>query len=104
MNTLARYLARLIWGNLLWTMRRPWMKRLQRAATSLVPAERRDRMRQSVIKQNKWARRYGFTLLAVSLNMLLASAIVTSTYFLVLGLYESGALSVPDSMKHAANP
>jgi len=104
MNAVARYLARLIWGNLLWTMRRPWMKRLQRASGNLFPAARQDRFRQSVVKQNRWARRYGFALLTFSLNLFLASVIVTGTYFLVLGLYESGQLSMPDSMRHNVSP
>jgi len=100
MSMLARILARLLWANMLWTMRRPWMKRLQTASLNLFRGERRERARESLIRQNRWARRTGLTLLTFSFNMLLASMILTGSYFLILNLYESGLLAPTEAMKH----
>lgn len=97
MSALARYLARLLWGSMLWFMRRPWMKRLQRASRNLFPANKRDQAWRSMVRQNRWARKVGLPMLTVAVNLLLASLVLTTTYFVVLGMYESGTFTAPDS-------
>lgn len=104
MSWLARYLARWTWAAMLWLMRRPWMKRLQRSSTKLFPASMQDKARRSMIRQNRFARRIGLPMLTVSMNLFLASIILTGTYFAVLNLYESGTLSATDEMKHYTTP
>lgn len=60
---------------------------------------KREGVRNSMIKQNRWARRVGRTLLTFALNMLLASIIITTTYFMILGLYEQGYFEPSEAMK-----
>jgi hypothetical protein len=81
-------------------MRRRWIKHLQRASANWMPASRRERARNSMIKQNRWARRAGLPLLTFSITLLLASMIVTGSYFLILGLNDAGYLEPSDSMQH----
>lgn len=85
----------MLWGHMLWVMRRPWMKRLQRASQRLFPEHKRAKAIQSMNRQNRWARRFGLKLLTFSVNMFLASVIVTATYFVVLDLYQGGYLEPP---------
>lgn len=99
MSAIARFVARWIWANMLWLMRRPWMKRLQRASLNLFSGERRERARSSMVRQNRWARRTGLSLLTFSVNMLLASMIITGSYFLILNLYESGYFNGPEGLR-----
>ena len=56
-----------------------------------------------MIKQNRWARRAGLPLLTFSINLLLASMIITGSYFLILGLNDAGYLEPLDSMRHRSN-
>jgi hypothetical protein len=84
---------------MLWMMRRPWMKRLQRAAEGLVPERKRERVKVSMNRQNRWARRVGLRLLTFSFNVLLGSMIVTGAYFLILGIYEAGYLDPTEAMQ-----
>jgi hypothetical protein len=53
-----------------------------------------------MIKQNRWARWAGLPLLTFSITLLLASMIVTGSYFLILGLNDAGYLEPSDSMQH----
>ena len=75
---------------MLWIMRRPWMKGLQRSSLRLVREARRSEVSQSIKRQNRWARRVGLPLLTLSINLLLASIVITTSYFLILGVYEQG--------------
>ena len=86
MSKLAACLARIVWWWSLWFMRRPWMKRLQRGAMGLVPPPRRPRARDSFIRQNRFARRYGLITLTVSLNLLFASVLLTVCFQFALYL------------------
>lgn len=60
MSPLANWLARKVWWMLLWFVRRPWVRRLQRASTDWHrdPAKR-DRARRALVRQERFARRYG---------------------------------------------
>jgi len=89
---------------MLWLMRRPWMKRLQRNSAKLFPASMQDRAHRSMVRQNRFARRIGLPMLTVSMNLFLASILLTTTYFAVLSLYESGTLTATDDIKRAATP
>ncbi|MCC7433842.1 MAG: hypothetical protein IT363_04095 [Methanoregulaceae archaeon] len=95
MSLIAKLLARELWWAMLWLMRRPWMKRLQRASLRLLGEKRRARARDSMRRQNAFARKFGLPLLVFTINLLLASMIITLSYFALIHLSESGALSVP---------
>ncbi|MBC8064326.1 MAG: hypothetical protein H7Y17_05815 [Chlorobia bacterium] len=75
------------------------MKKLQRASANLFPAHKREKAWTSMKRQNSWARRVGLRLLTFSINMLLASMIITTTYFVVLGIYEGGYFEPTEAMK-----
>jgi hypothetical protein len=79
-------------------MRRPWMKALQRSSTSFMARRFGRRARESMIRQNRFARRYGLPMLTVSITLLLASVAITATYFAALSLYDSGYLTPPTSV------
>lgn len=81
---------------MLWLMRRPWMKRLQRASIGWMKPERRERVWESMQRQNAFALRYGLGILTVAVYLLLLSFLFTGSYFLLLSLQERGVLSVPN--------
>lgn len=95
MSWLARYLARSLWWGMLWLMRRPWMKRLQRMSFNLVPESRRAKAWEKHRRQNAFALKYGLTMVTIAVNLFLASVLVTAAYMFALSLYDSGALSGP---------
>lgn len=88
-------MARELWWAMLWFMRRPWMKRLQRASTRIFGEARQAKAVASLQRQNAFARRYGLPLITIALNLMLASILVTTAYLILLNLGESGALTVP---------
>jgi len=47
-------------------------------------------------RQNALARKFGLPLLVFTINLLLASIIITLSYYALVQLSESGALTVPD--------
>lgn len=101
MGQLTRFLARQIWIALVWYMRRPPIKRMRRNVTGLMPGKFGERARQSLSRQDRFARRYGITMLTWSLNLLFASLFITGTYVLVTTASENGWLTVPGSEDRA---
>jgi hypothetical protein len=101
MSALASELARLIWWYMLWLMRRPWMKALQKRWLTWVRESKRDSARIAVRRQNRWARKWGLPLITISVNLLLASVLLTMVYLLAINLYESGAFTVPAEKQRA---
>lgn len=75
------------------------MKRLQRGSSSLFPERMREQAAQSMVRQNRFARRIGLPMLIVSFNLLLASCALTICFMSALRLYESGVLTVPDEIR-----
>lgn len=100
MSDFARASARWLWFWMLWLMRRPWMRRLQRRWLLMVPEHRRARALESMVAQNRFALRYGLRTLVVCFNVLYASIALTVVYSVVVRLYLSGALTFP----HEAQP
>ncbi|HRF59176.1 MAG TPA: hypothetical protein PLH94_04590 [Fimbriimonadaceae bacterium] len=96
MSRIAAWLARRLWFAMLWLMRRPWMRRLQRWTISRVPPERRDAARRSMYRQDRFARRHGLRVLTFAITLLLGSLLLTLFWFLGLALYEAGALTPPE--------
>ncbi len=88
-------MARLMWWYLLWVMRRPWIKRLQKSWIRIVPVKRRDLARRNLQSQNRWALKHGLSLLVIAMNFLLASVMVTLFYLIAINLYEAGSFEVP---------
>ncbi len=80
---------------MLWFMRRPWMKRLQRASTKWFGPEREAKAWESLKRQNAFALRYGLRILTFAINLLLASILITGSFYLLGYLRDSGALTVP---------
>lgn len=95
MSWLANEMARLLWWYMLWLMRRPWMKALQRRWLTWVRPHKRVAAKKAVLKQNKWARKWGLRTLSIAMNVVLASLIITITYLVAINLYEVGAFEVP---------
>ena len=92
-NAIATWMARQTWRGMLWLMRRRWMRGLQKGSMNLIPAARRERARQSLVGQNRFARRHGVALLTFMFKLLLASVIFTFAYFLALWFLATGGLS-----------
>lgn len=80
---------------MLWFMRRPWMKRLQRASLKWF---KNPKVVESMKGQNRLARKYGLGTITVAINVLFASFLVTGSYLLAIRLYESGALNGPQAL------
>ena len=80
-------------------MRRPWMSRLQRRSLLLFPESVRDRTWKSMVRQNRFARRYGLRILNVAVNILLASIVITLCFLLALNWADQGVFTVPDAIR-----
>jgi hypothetical protein len=95
LNSVSTYLARQLWWWMLWLMRRPWMKRLQRASMRWAGSDRESRLRQSLIRQNAFARHVGLWVLTFSINLLLGSIVVIGAFAAAIELRDSGLLTYP---------
>jgi hypothetical protein len=92
MYWLAHRSARITWFWMLWFMRRPWIKNLQRKSVLLIPPAFRERAAASSQEQNEFARKYGLTILTYSFLVLYASLALTLCFQLVLLWTEWGHL------------
>ncbi|MFM9873728.1 MAG: hypothetical protein ACKVQS_09725 [Fimbriimonadaceae bacterium] len=92
---MIRWLARKIWGWMLWSIRRPAARKLQRAALNLVPESRREAAHQSAIKQEKFARKIGLPLLTFVINLFFISVALTLILLFVLNANAEGWLVIP---------
>lgn len=99
MSRLAAILARVAWFWMLWYMRRPGIKRLQRLAMSWGSPARQAASRKSILGQNRIARRFGLPILTFTFNLLLASIILTGIFQLCLWMFDSGVLTMPDNLR-----
>lgn len=80
---------------MLWLMRRPWMRRLQTSSFALIPERSRPKAWRNHLAQNRFARKYGYRLLAFMYLLLLGSFLVTAAYFSVLAAFETGLIRQP---------
>lgn len=81
---------------MLWFMRRPWMKRLQLASTRWRGPEHERAMRDSLARQNAFARKIGLTIVTISINLLVGSVMILGAISAAMELRDSGLLSVPE--------
>jgi len=91
MSRLAHWLARLLWGHMLWTMRRPLIRRLRRATARRFG----ERSWESVKRQDRFARRYGLRILTALLMLLIASVLLTTMFLAALWMAEAGLFTRP---------
>lgn len=82
---------------MLWYMRRPMIRRMQRAAPRLLPERMRPRAREKYLAQERWARRYGLRVIHSMLLVLLISIGMTLIFQGFLELISQGYFAVPDS-------
>lgn len=99
MGAIANWLARRLWWGMLWFIRRPLIKAWQRKAFLIVAPVARPRFRESLLAQNRFARRYGLGILTFMLTLALGSAAITATYFLALDLINSGFFVQPEKVQ-----
>lgn len=102
LDRLATLLSRYIWRGMLWFMRRPIMKHLRRSSWERLRSPHRERVRDSVLRQDRFARRYGLSILRWILNGVLAVLMVGATLWIALRLFETGALTAPDELRRRA--
>lgn len=60
---MLEFVARRVWYALLWFMRRPVLKRMRQNWVHHVPESRRDKAWERFRRQERWARRYGLTII-----------------------------------------
>jgi cytochrome c biogenesis protein CcdA len=94
----SRILACWLWKAMLWLMRRPWMKALQRKSVQVLPSSLRPRAEASMKKQNAFARKYGLTWLTCVIAFFLTTVGLTWTYQAALYTVQSGNLNPPHKM------
>jgi hypothetical protein len=99
MSWLAGRLARFVWFGMLWFMRRPPIKRLRRSSVLLVPSRCRERAWRSVVRQDRFARRWGLLTLTLMFNLLLASTLVSGSIVAATALYEAGVFTPPVELR-----
>lgn len=86
------WLVNQVWGGMLWLMRRPWIKRLQRASYSWGSEARQAKMRRAFIRQNQFARRYGRPMLRWMFSLLLAWSLIVFAFLFATNLQSSGVI------------
>ncbi|MES1227289.1 MAG: hypothetical protein ABUL72_01380 [Armatimonadota bacterium] len=91
----VRFAARRLWWGMLWIIRRPSMRRLQRASVNLFPESRRAKVHESALRQERFARKYGLAVVTLSLNVLALSLLLTGTYALVTTAIDRGWIVMP---------
>lgn len=92
---MARWLARRLWYGMLWLIRRPLSRKLQRAAVNLAPPHRREKVRTSMIQQERFARRIGLPLLTFVIRLFFVSVFLTFTLLFILTAQAEGWLIIP---------
>lgn len=93
-------ITRAVWGSMLWAMRRPWIRKLQRKGTTFMPEGRwRDRARQTYLRQERFARKYGLGLLRLCIKFVLAVWVFGIGYVALYYAFEQGWIpqKVPDT-------
>ncbi len=60
-----------------------------------LPEERQERAWQNLVKQERWARRYGLKLITFTLKLFLLSVALTVTFMAALQAHERGWLPFP---------
>ena len=95
MLDIAKFLARRLWYGMLWLIRRPWVRRWQRASYRMLPPRIRDRAWQVHLKQERFARKWGLPTLTVAIAVLMFSIALTMVYWFVVWLWAGGWLSLP---------
>jgi len=95
MLALATWMARHLWRAILWLMRRPWMKRFQRASVLIFPPRYREAASRAMIKQNRFARRIGLPMLTFMMCLVVGSVLITGTFLIAMRLFELGYLRMP---------
>jgi len=83
----------------LWWMRRPGMRRLQRAGQARLPRRWRDRAAAASRRQNRFALRWGRRIVHGSVVVVLASVAVQIVYAIVVDLALRGTFTVPDDLR-----
>jgi len=99
MLALARWMARILWRAILWLMRRPWMKAFQRNSILILPKKYREKGRISQIKQNRFARKTGLSMLTFMMSLVVGSLLVTGSFLIAMSLYEHGYLTIPRRLR-----
>lgn len=89
MSRVARWLARLLWGHMLWTMRRPFIRTVRRSTA------KRFGSWESVKRQDRFARRHGLPLLTAMLTLLVASMVLTAMFLAAVWMSEEGLFARP---------
>ena len=77
---------------MLWLIRRPLARRLQRASVNMFPVSKREKLHHAAIRQERFARKYGLAVVTLSLNVLALSILVTATYAVLTEAVDRGWL------------
>jgi hypothetical protein len=92
---ISQRLARLLWASMLWLMRRPLMKKLQRSFTTVLPKPLRGHGLHMMKRQNAFARKYGLVWLTCVIAFCLVTVGTTWTYQAAVYAVDSGILRPP---------
>lgn len=88
MIEIARWMGDRLWFFLLWTMRRSFIKRLERGSFKLMPEQWRRRAWENHKRQNAFARRWGRKLMRFCSYVLLVSTSIQIIVLIVMELAE----------------
>ncbi|MBS1715932.1 MAG: hypothetical protein JST30_16515 [Armatimonadetes bacterium] len=97
MITVATQIARNVWAAMLWFMRRPWVRRLQRNWVKLFPeGPRRDQAWAGFRRQERFARKYGLRILTWVVTLCLTSLALLFAYNVVTWMIEARIIPTRD--------
>jgi hypothetical protein len=74
---------------------------MQRWFLNFFRGSRREAAMRSVVAQNRFARRYGLAVLTISINLVMASVVLTCAFFISIRMLEAGTLTMPDELRES---
>lgn len=98
----SRFVARRIWAGMLWVMRRPHVRRLQRAMILAVPVKVRPKALKTFLAQERFARRHGLPILTFFVGLFFVSFAFTVVYYGMTEVLERGWIRLPQQEEASA--
>ena len=92
-------MARQLWWCLLWVMRRPAIKRIRTRSWQMWASPHRERMRDRIFGQDRFARRYGLLFLRITFSVVLGFLMVGLALWVALKVVDSGIAEAPDYLR-----
>jgi hypothetical protein len=90
--------ARSIWWSALWFIRWRPIRRMRRLSWAMLPEPHSSRVRRSITRQDRVARRYGLLFVTLCVQFTLSWMFLASVLLACTVLYDQGVLTMPEEV------